>query len=282
MTNPDTLRRPCPAARPSDEFCKGRAMRRAIAATLLLTLALTDARADPPVPASAYLVPAFQAGDRIDQVFSRTFAIRAPGFEDIVGRTSGTATYRAVESATDRPRLRLDYRYDGRSEGGGMLELRDAGATACLDGACAPQWDASGLIYNPRLWGAPPAALRVGRHWTVDIDSPWELGTPGRQTVTVVALDPLAHRVTLKREGEGDGAYLGDRLQVMLKRGDKNYAVKVQPGRSHWYGYTTFRHGVVTSDELMVERPVTLSSKELGRVEAREREYILLNEMPAE
>jgi hypothetical protein len=36
----------------------------------------------------------------------------------------------------------------------------------------------------------------------------------------------------------------------------------------------------VVSDELMVERPVTLVSDKLGRIAASERQYILLNAMP--
>jgi hypothetical protein len=56
----------------------------------------------------------------------------------------------------------------------------------------------------------------------------------------------------------------------------------VLPGRSHWRGYTTFHAGVVVSDELMVERPVTLVSDALGRIRGQEREYIALNAMPVD
>jgi len=48
-----------------------------------------------------------------------------------------------------------------------------------------------------------------------------------------------------------------------------------------WTGYTTFREGVVVSDELLVQRPVTFVSNELSRMAGSEREYILLNAMPA-
>jgi hypothetical protein len=41
---------------------------------------------------------------------------------------------------------------------------------------------------------------------------------------------------------------------------------------SQWTGYTTFRESVVISDELVVERPLTLPSAELGKVPAPERE----------
>ncbi|WP_158882003.1 hypothetical protein [Rhodanobacter sp. L36] len=64
----------------------------------------------------------------------------------------------------------------------------------------------------------------------------------------------------LKREGEGDGAYVDGVMQTRLQRAGKTYDVAIEPGRSHWYGYTMFRRGIVTSDELMVERPVVLVS----------------------
>jgi hypothetical protein len=51
---------------------------------------------------------------------------------------------------------------------------------------------------------------------------------------------------------------------------------------SHWYGCTTLRRGIVTSDELMVERPVLLVSKELGCIPGDERQHILLNAMPVD
>lgn len=114
----------------------------------------------------------------------------------------------------------------------------------------------------------------------MDIAAPWELGPAGTQKVTVIALDPASQRVTLLREGSGDGAYLDDKLQTTLMRDGQTWPVTVQPGRSHWYGYTTFRAGVVVSDELMVERPVILVSAKLGRISASQREYILLNAMP--
>jgi hypothetical protein len=114
----------------------------------------------------------------------------------------------------------------------------------------------------------------------VAITAPWELGPTGTQKVTVIAIDPIDQRITLRREGHGDGAFLGDKLATTLVRDGHSHAFTVQPGRSHWYGYTTFRAGVVVSDELMVERPVTLVSGELGRIAASQREYILLNAMP--
>ena len=56
--------------------------------------------------------------------------------------------------------------------------------------------------------------------------------------------------------------------------------MEVTPGVSHWAGYTTFRAGVVISDELLVERRVTFTNSELGPINGTERQYILLNLAP--
>lgn len=250
---------------------------------LILSATLTGAStlAGATTPATTYLAPVFHAGERFDNVFSRTIAYRATDFDENVRRVSGTASYRVLEGASARPRLQIHYRYDGLHNGIGSVELRDGGATSCFDGKCAPNTDASGLAWNPRLWGTPPMTLQVGLSWNVEITAPWELGPAGTQKVTVIALDPTGQRITLLRVGGGDGAYLDEKLQTTLTRDGHAYPVTVEPGRSRWYGYTTFRAGVVVSDELMVERPVILISDKLGRITASQRQYILLNAMPS-
>ena len=162
------------------------------------------------------------------------------------------------------------------------MTLPDGGATNCYDGKCVPYTDASGLAYNPLLWGRAPATLRIGQRWTVDIEAPWELGPVGRQTVTVVAFDPASHTVSLEREGSGTGPWLGDAPQVTLTRGDRSYPLSRQDGRAHWHGLTTFRDGIVLSEEQLSVRPVVLTSPKLGRIEGVERQYILLNATPRE
>lgn len=246
----------------------------------LLSLPATSGAAAP--RAAAALTPALHAGDVFGNVFSRTVALQAPGFDDAVRRVSGTATYRVVDAAATPPQLRIEYHYDGRPAGSGSVALPHDGATNCYDGKCAPNTDASGLAYNPLLWGHAPATLRVGQRWTVDIKLPWELGPAGRQTVTVVAFDPASHTVSLEREGSGSGAWLGDAPQLTLTRGDRSYPAARQPGRTHWHGRTTFRDGIVLNDELISTRPVVLSSAQLGRIEGVERQYILLNATPGE
>jgi hypothetical protein len=120
----------------------------------------------------------------------------------------------------------------------------------------------------------------VGQRWTVDIAVPWELGSAGRQTVAVVALDRASHTVTLQRKGMGDGVWLGHAATPALTRDARGYQVTRQAGRARWYGYATFRNGIVISDELISTRTVTLASDRLGRIKAVERQYILLNAMP--
>lgn len=231
---------------------------------------------------TAALTPAFARGTTFGTMFSRATDVRVPGFDEAVRRVSGTAVYAVTDVASARPRLRIDFRYDGRPEGSGTVEFRDAGATNCYNGTCTPNTDASGLTYNPRLWGTPPSALRVGQRWTVEIADPWELGPAGRQTVTVTAYDPLSCTVTLQREGSGEGSWLGQPARLALARDGRTQTLDYRPGRTRWYGVTTFRNGIVLSDELMSERPVTVFLPDGRQVSGTERQYILLDATPVQ
>lgn len=250
-------------------------------AALGLLPALSLAAA-PEYAAARFLVPDLHHGARFANVFSRTVSTRSDGFDEAVRRVAGTASYQVLDASPQRPRLRVDYHYDGLQQGRGEVELRDGGAVSCFNGHCTPATDASGPTYNPRIWGTPPARLRVGMRWTVDLDAPWELGPAGRQTVTVIALDPATLTVTLKREGRGRGAFAGDRLQATLVRDGVSYPVDLEPGAAHWYGLTTFRAGLVVSDELMSERTLRIRSPKLGTLQGHQRQYILLDTMPVE
>ena len=247
----------------------------------LLSLPATGGAATPSASATA-LSPALHAGDVFGNVFSRTIALQAPGFDDAVRRVSGTATYRVLDATATPAQLQIDYHYDGHPASSGRVALPDDGATNCYDGKCAPNTDASGLAYNPLLWGRAPVTLQVGQRWTVAIKAPWELGPAGRQTVTVVAFDQASRTVALEREGSGNGPWLDDAPQLTLTRGNRAYPVARQAGRAHWHGRTTFRDGIVLSDELISTRPVTLTSAQVGRIEGVERQYILLNATPPE
>jgi hypothetical protein len=235
--------------------------------------------------AKVYLEPKLQVGQKLGNMFSRATSYQAEGIDEVVRRVSGTAVYVVAENSSASLVLGSEIRYDGKPVYKGKTELKDRGRTTCYDGSCSMNTDASGLFYNPLLWGDPKGTVRKGMSWTVSIAEPWELGPPGEQTVTVIETDPANHSVTLKREGSGEGFFAGDRKQIQVSKGGQNYLVDVNPGRSHWVGYTRFREGIVISDELLVERPVTLSSRDLvntlGNLPAQERQYILLNATPS-
>lgn len=232
------------------------------------------------VAARLYLEPRLHAGEVLGNIFSRTISFTGENIEVAVRRVSGTATYTVVESSPEKLVFSGRFLYDGKPEAQAKTEIRDHGRTVCYDGKCAAAIDASGLLYNPLNWGDPPVTFSQGKSWVVSIADPWELGPSGKQTVTVMSADPSNHSVTLKRDGTGEGFFADEKKQVSVIRDGKTYTADIVPGRSHWVGYTTFREGVVISDELLTVRSVTLTSKELGSVAALEREYILLNQMP--
>lgn len=229
---------------------------------------------------NVYLQSRLQAGQVLGNVFSRTIAFKAEGLEIAVRRTSGTGIYTVIQSSADKLLFNGAFLYDGKPEAKAKTEIRDSGATICYDDKCAPSTDASGLLYNPRIWGNPTGTIGKGVSWEVSISEPWELGPPGKQTVTIISFDSANHSITLKREGKGEGFFADEKKQIPVTKDGKTYAVDVVPGPSRWTGYTTFREGIVISDELLVERSVILVSAELGRIPASQREYILLNAMP--
>lgn len=233
------------------------------------------------IPASVYLQTNLHVGQTLKNVFSRTIAFKGDGFDELAFRASGTATY--VVTAVSPSGLTFDgsFRYDGRPESHGKTEIKDGGRTACYEGKCSTSTDASGLLYNPFIWGEPEGAIHTGSSWKVSIPQPWELGPSGEETVTVMEMDPKNHAVTLKREGSGDGFFADEHQQIHVTSNGKTYLATLVPGRAHWIGFTRFREGVVISDELVVERTVTLDRQNLGSIPAQQREYILLNASPS-
>jgi hypothetical protein len=136
--------------------------------------------------------------------------------------------------------------------------------------------DASGPFLNPTFWGNPQGDLKPGMSWTVELTQPWELGPPGKQTVTVLSVDKLNGMVVLKREGQGVGSYEGKHNVALIMRDGKQYRVDVKHGNAHWVGQAVFKHGVVVSDELLCNTDVELSSPEVGTIQAQERQYMSL------
>jgi hypothetical protein len=253
---------------------------RLVAGFLLGTAGFT-AQASP-VADTDFLIPRLSVGEHISNVFSIAASVKAEGFDERVGRNSGSADYTLTQIGADGTlTFDLDDRYDGAAANHAVDIIRDGGATSCYNGGkCAVYTDASGALYNRLLWGDPPAELKPGMTWTVTIPQPWELGPAGRQVVTVLRLDDTDGTVTLKREGRAVGLFAKEPAQVTLTKGGKPITLDVTPGQAHWSGYTTFRHGIVVSDELLVVRTDDLRSKETGPVTATRRRYMLLNAAP--
>jgi len=231
--------------------------------------------------AADFLIPRIAVGEHVSNVFSVAASVKAAGFDELVGRNSGSADYTLTKSSPDHG-LTFDAHdiYDGSPADHAENIVRDGGATSCWDGQCRTYTDASGPVYNRLLWGDPPAQPKAGMTWTVTIPQPWELGPAGTQTVTVEHVDRTDGSVTLKREGTATGFFAGESHQVTLTKNGTKVTLDVTPGQAHWSGYTTFRQGIVLSDELLVVRTDKLHSKSTGTVDATRRRYMLLNAAP--
>jgi hypothetical protein len=229
---------------------------------------------------AAYLRPALAKDQTISQVFSRTISTTGPGIDPLVKRISGTGTYRVTAVGEHEYSFDAKFLYDGRPASVGAVQIRKDGRESCWENQCSIATDASGLLFNPLLWGAPSGTISLGTKWHTQIALPWELGPQGDEDVTVVSLDPATGTITLLRQGSGDGAFDHDAAQLKVTSKGAEYTVDVKPGHASWSGYTIFSKGIVVSDELLVERTLTLSSKELGNIAASQRQYILLNKMP--
>ncbi|WP_284331735.1 hypothetical protein [Dyella flagellata] len=238
-------------------------------------------------PGGNDLTPQLSVGRTYSNVFSIYRSISAPGYDDRLSRNGGSADYRVISASPGEWHFQSAWSYGGQQHGQDEDALRDLGATYCsiTNGAltkCQPYLEASGLLYNPALWGVAPARISAGASWKVDLKTAWELGgSDGTQTVTVVRIDPANHSVTLMREGDSAGAYSeSDPATVELTHGGVKETFAVVPGLSHWKGYTTFVNGVVISDELLVTRKDVLRRKDGTQLDATERRIMLLNAAP--
>jgi len=229
-----------------------------------------------------YLKPHVKAGEVLSDITYRVISLQTPGYDDSVYQIPATGTFTfAEDSVPGAISWRISARYDGKmnikDEAG---EFRDAGKTECFKGQCSLTTDASGPFFNPTFWGEPKGPLKPGMHWMVNLQQPWELGHPGRQTITVISVDPADGIVILKREGSGVGSFEGKNDVAMLKRDGKQYRVTVKFGDAHWVGQAVFQHGVAISDELLFNMSVELSSPEVGTIKAQERQYMSLLQHP--
>jgi len=256
-----------------------------IAAGLTLTATASAQNASPLTTsstdnASEYFSLRLQAGQKFANVFSKTVSYEGGGVDGSAETIGGTALYEVVDPSPDRPELNNSSHYDGRAARQSLVQIRDDGRTVCSlkTGKCRPYLDDSGPVYDAFLWGKPKGMLAPGISWETRLETPWELGPAGMQTVTVLRMDPANHVITLKREGSGDGFFLGDQKQMTVKRNGKEYTVDVTPGTTHWVGITVFCNGLTMSDELLETRSLTVSSKDFGSASLTERQFTLLNQ----
>jgi hypothetical protein len=191
------------------------------------------------------------------------------------------ADLRAVDQ-TEQPVAKPDsiafdvpFRYDGAPEGRKSVVLRDGRRTRCLDHTCSLYTDASGVLYNPYVWGDPPRDLCDGATWTVELPEPWGMGPRGSQTVHVIHVDAAAHMVMLRRDGTGHGPFAHDDGHVTLTKDSVPTTFDVAAGAAHWSGYTIMRDGAVIADELFIERSLVLTAPARAPIRATERQYVL-------
>jgi len=215
----------------------------------------------------------------LGNVFSRTISFRSADFPEIVYRAGGTGIYTVTNNDPAKPSFDGVFRYDGRPESHYRVEITDSGKTVSYDGKGSANTDGSGVLFNSLIWGSPPMKIRKGDSWQATIPQAWELGGQGMQTITVMDVDAKNHTVRLKREGDSGGYYDNDVKQLSITKDGRLVKMDLSPGATHWVGYTTFKNGLVISDELMATRTVILTSDTL-KYRAEQREYILLNAMP--
>jgi hypothetical protein len=243
--------------------------------------------------AAAHLTPSFTPGQEITQIFSLTNGVTGDGFDPVVKRVAGSASYTVTNVATDRVDFTGPYEYDGLAKGSGPSALDLRTLYPLVKNVAQPDREASGLTYNPYLWGPPPPSVHVGDTWDVTIPTSWEMGTSGTQHVTVVAIDPADRTITLQRVGTSEVNLAGTHdidspwpLQpdqsslVVTIHGVAVKTVLASSGPYHWRGLTTFRDGAIVADAVLSERDVTLKTPNGATLAAHQRMIMLLNQVP--
>ena len=226
-----------------------------------------------------YFTVKLMKGDTVANVYSRTIAYTGDDFLPVVYRVSGSSTYEVVDNNGSNLVFNETDHYDGQPESKAVAVIGLSG-TNSYNGKTFINTSASGLLYSELIWGPIPTQIEEGDSWEHTITQPWELGGAGLQVIKVIALDASHQTITLQREGHSKGFFDSDLKQLNITTKDaKKLKMDVTPGAAHWTGYTTFKNGVVISDELMVTRTITLSADSL-HFDGHQREYILLNTMP--
>lgn len=248
----------------------------AVVAALLGAVLASAGIASEPDP---YLKPRFRTGERYADIYSKSVSIVGQGFEPIVKRFGGSSAYTVTDPNPDAPRFDESDIVDGRPPVPGTLVIRDQGNTNCYNDACYLNSQTSGLAFIPLLWGVPPGPLKAGLTWKISIDKPWEIGPAGTEKVQVISVDPVEKTLILQREGFGTGPAEDDKRGLPISVNGKSGTANVVAGLSHWSGRMIVRAGIVLSDEILIERVVTLHS-DLGDFTGVERVYTISASMP--
>jgi len=225
---------------------------------------------------------AFAPGELHSDIFSLMISLRGPGIPETVRRVAGSATYAITRGGPRVITMQTCWRYDGlaRGEGSSTDEIDTGTLTPLHDGKPTPDRDASGLTYNPWLWGTPPAHLAIGTHWTARIPQAWELGPAATQDVRVVDVSDGGHRIVLTRSGEGLGPLASDGRGASILLAGRAVHMRIVPhGPARWRGQTFVHDGIVSADDALAERKVDLIAPDGRRYRADERRIMLLNEV---
>jgi hypothetical protein len=232
-------------------------------------------------PASP-LRPQFAPGQHFSNIFSLMVSVEGPGFETWVNRVAGSGTYVVSSVTATRVHFNAWYRYDALAAGSSPYTMDLASLYPVQGGKVTPDIQGSGLAYNPFLWGPPRTGLRTGESWDVTIPTQWELGPAGVQHVTVVSVDDAGGMVTLEREGSATSHQPSAKPFPVTVRGAKVMVRSYPDGPTHWRGYTTFRNGIVMSDDVLMEYRVVLKSPGMPDLKGTKRAIMLLNAVPGD
>src|SRR6202007_1877946 len=97
-------------------------------------------------------------GEKLGNIFTRTISYKSKtdSFTEVAYRVGGTGIYTVLDNNPAKPVFDGVFRYDGRPESHGRVEISDNGKTNVYNGKSYVNTDGSGLMYNSFIWGTPP------------------------------------------------------------------------------------------------------------------------------